>query len=151
MVIQPSQNKDHKMKTNRLGCIEIDPKIIEEKLKAELDWPYLEDSIPSEEISHINIQEGAEKNFITAVDDAQFTVSADGKLQLINAPLFTQTSDDFIVENDTLKLAKEFVTTQMYAAEVGDLAALIHASGKEDSTLVDEINYINERLEWQEI
>ena len=63
MVIQPSQKKDHKMKTNRLGCIEIDPKIIEEKLKAELGWPYLEDSIPSEEISHINIQEGADSVF----------------------------------------------------------------------------------------
>lgn len=63
MVIQPSQKKDHKMKTNRLGCIEIDPKIIEEKLKAELGWSYLEGSIPSEDISHINIQEGSDSVF----------------------------------------------------------------------------------------
>jgi hypothetical protein len=48
-------------------------------------------------------------------------------------------------------LANTYITTEIYATEVGDLDALIHASGNENSTIVDEINYINERLEWQEI
>ena len=43
--------------------IEIDPKIIEEKLRAEFGPSYLEDTIPSEKISHINIKEGADSVF----------------------------------------------------------------------------------------
>jgi hypothetical protein len=35
-------------------------------------------------------------------------------------------------------------------AEVGDLAQLIHAK-KENSTIVDEINFINERLQWADL
>ena len=63
MVMLPSQKKDYKMKTNSLKCIEIDPKIIEEKLRAEFGPSYLEDTIPSEKISHINIKEGADSVF----------------------------------------------------------------------------------------
>ena len=47
----------------RLRSIEIDPKIIEEKLRSEFGTSYLEDTIPSENISHINIQEGQTQFF----------------------------------------------------------------------------------------
>ena len=35
--------------------------------------------------------------------------------------------------------------------EVGNLAELLRVSGIENSTLVDEINSINERLKWQDM
>ena len=63
MVMLPSQKKDYKMKINSLKCIEIDPKIIEEKLRAEFGPSYLERVKPSEDISHINIKEGADSIF----------------------------------------------------------------------------------------
>lgn len=43
--------------------IEIDPKIIEEKLRAEFGPSYLERVKPSEDIFHINIKEGADSIF----------------------------------------------------------------------------------------
>lgn len=39
----------------------------------------------------------------------------------------------------------------IYQAQVGDLTKLVHASGKENSTIVDEINDINVRLTWQDM
>lgn len=48
---------------SNLKCIEIDPKIIEEKLREEFGPSYQEDTGSSEEISHINIQEGADSIF----------------------------------------------------------------------------------------
>ena len=41
--------------------------------------------------------------------------------------------------------------TTLYKAQVGDLSKLIHASGKDNSTIVDELNDINDRLEWKEL
>lgn len=34
---------------------------------------------------------------------------------------------------------------------VGDLSQLIRASGNPDSTLVDEVNSLNQRFKWQEL
>lgn len=48
-------------------------------------------------------------------------------------------------------LNDNYVTTTLYRAQVGDLSKLIHASGKENSTIVDELNDINDRLEWKEL
>jgi hypothetical protein len=74
------------------------------------------------------IQAGAQVNFINSVDEAKFTVS-EGKLLL----------------------AENYVTTTVYKAEVGDLTKLVRDEGRENTTLVDEINYINERLTWGEM
>lgn len=74
------------------------------------------------------IAAGAEKNFISSVDEAKFTVT-EGKLVL----------------------NESYVTTTIYAGEVGDLAQLIRDEGRENTTLVDEINYINARLTWGEM
>ena len=68
------------------------------------------------------IEDGAEKNFISSVDEEKFTVT-DGKLVL----------------------NENYVTTAIYTAEVGDLTQLIRDEGRVNTTLVDEINYINER------
>ena len=75
-----------------------------------------------------SIAAGAEKNFISSVDETKFTVT-EGKLLL----------------------KENYVTTTVYSAEVGDLTKLIRDEGRENTTLVDEINYINERLTWGEI
>ena len=74
------------------------------------------------------IEAGAEKNFISSVDEAKFTVT-----------------------EGQLLLKENYVTTTVYAAEVGDLKQLVRDEGRENTTLVDEINYINERLTWGEM
>lgn len=105
------------------------------------------------------IQEGAEVNFIKSVDTTQFNVDDAGKLTLIAAPvssLFDKVSDDFSIEtaednSKTLKLSKSFVESSVYRAEVGDLSQLINTTGNETTTLVEEINLLNDRLAWHEI
>jgi len=60
----------------------------------------------------------------------------------------------FVVSDGTISLKESYVTTGLYQAEVGDLSKLMHSALLEDgsinenSTLVDEVNYINERLTW---
>lgn len=55
------------------------------------------------------------------------------------------------IQNTLDNLSNNYVTTTLYKAQVGDLSKLIHASGKQNSTIVDELNNINERLEWKEL
>lgn len=104
------------------------------------------------------IQEGAEKNFIRSVDTGSFDVDSKGHLTLKNGgssgtSLFTSVSKDFVIieETKTLALAEEYVTKSVYSKEVGNLNDLVRASGNSTSTLVEEVNYINERLQWGEI
>lgn len=99
------------------------------------------------------IEAGAQKNFITAVDPAEFTVDDEGYLTLNNKLPFTSLSTDFTVtEANELVLANDYVLQSVYDVEVGDLNTLIHlVPNKPNSTLVDEINYINERLKWGEL
>jgi hypothetical protein len=85
--------------------------------------------ITDAQIAKLNgVAEGAEKNFISSVDEAKFTVT-EGKLLL----------------------KENYVTTTVYSAEVGDLTKLVRDEGRANTTLVDEINYINERLTWGEM
>lgn len=101
------------------------------------------------------IEEGAQVNFIKAVDTAQMSVDENGVLTIINAPsehIINGVSNDFVInENKILELSKTYLEESVYKTEVGDLSLLIHASGVEESTLVDEVNYINEKLKWQEL
>lgn len=113
------------------------------------------------------IEAGAQKNYITSVEVSEFNVDATGKLSLSKVPVskiedlntllpeFTAVSDNFVITSvngvKTLDLAKSYVETSIYTAEVGDLSSLMHVSGKEDSTIVDEINYINARLQWTDL
>ena len=55
------------------------------------------------------------------------------------------------LQNALNNLGDNYVTTTLYQAQVGDLSKLIHASGKNNSTIVDELNDINDRLEWKEL
>ena len=55
------------------------------------------------------------------------------------------------LQNALDNLGNNYVTTTLYRAQVGDLSKLIHASGKDNSTIVDELNDINDRLEWKEL
>lgn len=98
------------------------------------------------------IEESAQKNLINSVDETEFSVDDAGHLTLNNPVEFTSLSDHFTVsEAGALELTDSYVLTSVYAAEVGDLSALIRVTGNENSTLVDEINYINERLKWGEL
>ena len=83
------------------------------------------------------------------------SVDENGVLTIINAPsehIINGVSNDFVInENKILELSKTYLEESVYKTEVGDLSLLIHASGVEESTLVDEVNYINEKLKWQEL
>lgn len=118
---------------------------------------------PTEDATKLNgIEAGAQVNYIKSVNTDEFIVNDSGTLSInkisVNnianldskLPGFTKVANDFIIEEDTLKLAKSYVETSVYLAEVGDLAQLIHAK-KENSTIVDEINFINERLQWADL
>lgn len=100
------------------------------------------------------IEAGAEKNYVRAVSD-ELIVSTTGTLSInnVSAQKLTDLSSDFVyVENTGLALANDYVLTTIYKAEVGDLSKLIKATeGEGPTTLVDEVNYINERLAWREL
>jgi hypothetical protein len=114
-----------------------------------------------------DIQEGAEKNFIKSVDTEYLDVDANGHLTItkisasmiadledIQSGPFKEVSNDFQIIDNTLHLTKNYVETSIYAAEVGNLDELLHLATRKDgnpSTIVDEVNYINERLRWQEL
>ena len=55
------------------------------------------------------------------------------------------------LQNALDNLGNKYVTTTLYKAQVGNLSNLIHASGKAHSPIVDELNDINDRLEWKEL
>ena len=55
---------------------------------------------------------------------------------------------DNCVTSDTLT---NYVTVTQFNTQVGDLNSLNRVSGNSESTIVDEINSINERLTWQAI
>lgn len=111
---------------------------------------------------------GAQVNKIENVNADNFEITADKTLNLkavtvaqvtglndaLNAKLNKEDIDanklSYTAEGK-LTLAENYVTTTVYAAEVGDLSKLIRASGKENSTLIDEINDINTRISWQDL
>ena len=49
-------------------------------------------------------------------------------------------TDDFTVTDKTLALTKNYVENSIYTAQVGNLDELVRLSGKENSTLVDEVH-----------
>lgn len=68
--------------------------------------------------------------------------SSDGTAGLVSKVNTLQSAYD--------NLSNDYVTLVKYNAEVGDLTQLLHLVD-ENSTIVDEINYINERLRWEDI
>jgi hypothetical protein len=62
-------------------------------------------------------------------------------------------SGDFTyVEGAGLSLTEDYVTTSDYVTGVGDLSKLLRVAPGEGATnIVDEINYINERIAWQDM
>lgn len=121
----------------------------------------------------LNIAPGAEVNVINTINLADFTLDETRTLNLNDIPISKVTNlnnildskvnissldeNHFIVSNGIISLKDSFITNEIYKAEVGDLSKLLHHTLKEDgsidenSTLVDEINYINERLIWTDM
>ena len=126
------------------------------------------------------VEQGAQKNYITSVS-SEFEVDESKQLKLVSIPptLNLNTNNSFKaldtrvgnienilndsagtqglvtkvtnLQNALDNLGNNYVTTTLYQAQVGDLSKLIHASGKDNSTIVDELNDINDRLEWKEL
>lgn len=107
----------------------------------------------NDQLKLLNIQEEAEKNFINSIDENDFFVT-DRHLTLnkVSAEKLSDLSSDFtFVKGEGLSLSKDYITTSLYQAEIGDLTKLLQTIDKENTTIVDEIIDINERLQWQDI
>ena len=90
---------------------------------------------------------------ITSVNPDIFEVSEEGALNIKQVPvsLLTDLSDDFSYdENNKLILSQDYVTVNIYKAEVGNFDQLEHTVN-ETSTIIDEINAINSKLKWDEL
>ena len=90
---------------------------------------------------------------ITSVNPDIFEVSEAGALNIKQVPvsLLTDLSDDFAYdENNKLILSEDYVTVKIYKAEIGDFNQLNHTVN-EKSTVIDEINAINKKLQWNEL
>lgn len=90
---------------------------------------------------------------ITSVNPEIFEVSEAGVLNIKQVPvsLLTDLSDDFAYdENNKLVLSEDYVTVTVYRAEIGDFNQLNHTVN-EKSTVIDEINAINKKLQWNEL
>ena len=150
------------------GGIEVSGKVNAENVEGLASWitsnrnnvSGLFTSTDQEKLS--SIDEGAQVNVVQSVDNTQMEIDGDGKLTITSIPvaivsgledsmLFNAVSQDFTIANKTLALSKNYVENSVYTSEVGNLDELIRLSGKENSTLVDEVNYINERLQWKEM
>ncbi len=97
------------------------------------------------------------KNIVTATPGAEdFDPETEGIQAALGIEIGAQknvinsVSNDFQVTEGKLLLTNQYVTTNIYQSEVGDLNALIRTAG-DNSTLVEEINAINQRLTWIEI
>lgn len=110
-----------------------------------------------EEKNKLSIENGAQVNIIDNVNLNEFKILENKTLTLKEIPVEKITglisSDDFKLneETNTLQLAKSYITDQIYGKEVGNLSNLIHMTGNENSTIIDELNYVNERLKWQDL
>lgn len=97
------------------------------------------------------------KNIVTSTPGSEdFDSEVAGVQQALGIEIGAQknyindVSTDFQVTEGKLSLTNSYVTTTIYQSEVGDLSALIRTKG-ENSTLVEEMNAINERLTWRDI
>lgn len=77
---------------------------------------------------------------IHSVNSNEFNITDEGQLNLGTIDVAKITNiDNFYLSNEK------------YAVEIGNIENLIHASGKMDSTIIDEINDLNRRLSWQDM
>lgn len=155
------------------GDIEVSGKVNAENVEGLASWVTTNrDSVsglyPAADQTKLNsIESGAQKNYINSVEETELNVDATGKLSLVSIPVakiedlesvlpsFSAVSDDFTITEvnnvKTLTLTKSYVETSIYVAEVGDLSKLERATDNKNSTIVDEINYINSRLQWTDL
>lgn len=92
-------------------------------------------------------------SIITSINPDIFEISESGALNIKQVPvsLLTDLSDDFSYdENNKLILSQDYVTVNIYKAEVGNFDQLEHTVN-ETSTIIDEINAINSKLKWNEL
>lgn len=82
------------------------------------------------------------------IGDASANIDLTG--YVTTADLATALSDKVTTSSLSSTLGG-YVTTTAFNSSVGDLQQLVHASGNSNSTIVEEINNINDRLTWQTI
>lgn len=176
-----NQDKLNALVVGENGNIEISGKVNAENIAGLSSWVTtnrdttlgLYPTIDQEKLK--TVEEGAQKNLINSVEEAELNVSSSGKLSLVAVPItkingletvvpgFTSVSNDFkIIETNgvkTLNLSKTYVETSTYNAQVGDYSKLNHLAPQnigdtvpnENSSIIDEINYINTRLQWTDL
>jgi hypothetical protein len=73
---------------------------------------------------------------ILSVNSNEFNLTNEGQLNLVAIDVTKVTGIDAYLLGDK------------YTIEIGNIENLIHASGNDNSTIIDEINDINRRLSW---
>lgn len=98
------------------------------------------------------IPEDAQASLDTLQEIADWIQSHPDDVATINTNITNlQTAvDDLQDQIDAINIGSGFVLQSTYDAEVGDLSELNRQAGA-NSTIVDEINSINERLSWRDI
>ena len=124
-----------------------------------------------------DIEEGAQRNYITAVDSSNFTVTEAGTLNLkevkpsqvtglvavldskvdkkegwgLSQNNFSNYYKGYIDNLIEIEGSLGFVTQEEFDETVGDMKGFAQYVGKETTTIADELYDLNERLSWQDV
>lgn len=124
-----------------------------------------------------DIEEGAQRNYITAVDSSNFTVTETGTLNLkevkpsqvtglvavldskvdkkegwgLSQNNFSNYYKGYIDNLIEIEGSLGFVTQEEFDETVGDMKGFAQYVGKETTTIADELYDLNERLRWQDV
>ena len=114
---------------------------------------------------------GAEKNVIQTVNTDELSIvtdfdnGIDRRLELVAVPVVKLSgisTDDFTLDttNNTLSikavgvekitgLSDNYISKATYEIQAGPIDKLVHASGNDNSTIIDEVNFIIDKLTWK--
>ena len=130
------------------------------------------DLIHSVEVTELNVDDNSKLSIVSVpvkkldgLNTDEFEYNADQSILSIKAVPVAKLSglgSEFTVDNGELKivsvdvtkingLADNYIDNTVFAAQIGNIEDLVHASGNENSTLIDEINDLNDRMSWKEM
>lgn len=108
----------------------------------------------------LGIEVGAQVNKIDTVSD-DFNITESKELQLTKVPVgkLEGLGSEFKIENNQLILVsvdaskivgleENYLSKEDYEAELGDYSTLLHISGKENASVIEEVNALIDAMTW---